>query len=60
MSETVGNKTISRKFYSQTKHVVDSQNCKTNKDPQAKLDEDSSSKDKTNMPDYLNFSLHQD
>ena len=36
MCGTVDNKTNGRKFDSQTKHVADSQKCKTNRDPQAK------------------------
>ena len=53
MCKTVGNKTPGKKFDSKTKQVEDSQNCKTNKDLQAKADESSWSKDKTNMPHYL-------
>ena len=40
----------------QTRHQADSQNRRTNRDPQAKLDEDSMGADKTNIPDYLNSS----
>ena len=54
MCETIGNKTIGRKFDSQTRHVADSQNCKGNRDPQAKPDVDSMSEDKSNLSDYLN------
>ena len=53
MCET-GNKTTGKKFESQTKHIADSQNCKTNKDPQAKPNESRLSKAKTNMPVYFN------
>ena len=52
--ETIDNKPTKRKFDLQTRHVAGSQNCKTNMDPQAKLDEGSTSKDKTSMADYLN------
>ena len=40
----------------QTWHVTDSYNCKGNEVSQAKLDEGSISKNKTNMSDYLNSS----
>ena len=40
--------TANRKFDSQNKHVADSQNYKTNKDLQAKLDEGRLSRDKIN------------
>ena len=56
MWKTLGNKTTGRKFDLQTKHVADSWNCKTNKDPQAKPDKGSSSKEKNNFSDYLNSS----
>ena len=54
--DTIENKTTGMKFDSQTKHVADSPNCKTNKDPQAKPDESSRSKDKIKLSDYLNSS----
>ena len=38
MCETIGNKTTSKKLDLQAKHVVGSQNCKTNKDLQAMQD----------------------
>ena len=56
MCKTVDNKTTSSKFYLQISHVPDSQNCKTNKDLQAKLDKDCKSKDKTNVSNYHNSS----
>ena len=40
IGKTIGNKTIGKKFDSQRKHVADSQNFKTNKDLQEKMDED--------------------
>ena len=59
MCETIDNKTTSRKFDVQTWHLVDSQNCRTNWDPQTKPDEDSMCEDKTNIPDYLKFQHKQ-
>ena len=47
--ETIDNKTTGRKFESQTRHILDSQNCKTNSDPQAKPDTGSINKSKTHM-----------
>ena len=52
MCKTIDNKTTSRKFYLQNRHVADSHNCKPNTDPQAKLDEGTVSKDKTSMSGY--------
>ena len=56
MCKTICNKTTGKKIDLQTRHVADSQNCKTNKDLQVKPDEGSVSKNKTNMPDYLTSS----
>ena len=56
MCETIDNKTTSRKFDSQMSHLADSQNFKTNEDPQANPGEGSMTKDKTNMLDCLNSS----
>ena len=58
MCEIIGNKATNKKFETQTR-PGDSQNCKTNKDPQAKQYAESVSKDKTNIPDYLNFSTNK-
>ena len=54
MCETIDNKTTSRKFDFKSRHVTDSQNCKTNRNPQARLYTYSMSKYKTKMPDYPN------
>ena len=53
MCETIDNKTTGRKIDSQAKHVANSHDCKTNKDPQVKAYGGSTNKDKSNMPDYL-------
>ena len=54
--EKTEDKTTGRKFDIQTKHAEESQNCKTNSDPQVKPDADSISEDKTNIPNCLNCS----
>ena len=52
--EMINSKTASRKFVMQTKHAADIQNCKTNRNMQAKLDAGSMSADETNTLDCLN------
>ena len=42
-----------------TRHVADSQNCSTNRDPQTKPDADGTSGDKTQIPNYLNTSANK-
>ena len=59
MFETIIYKTAGRKFDMQTRHLADCQNCRTNRDPQEKPDEDSTSTDKTDIPHYLNSSTPQ-
>ena len=59
MCETIDNNTTSRNLDSQTRHVADSQNCKPNKNSQAKPDEGSMSKVKTNISSYLNSSQNK-
>ena len=57
--EAIDKKTANRKFAAQTRYAADSQNCKTNGDLQEKLDADSISEDKTNIPNYLNSSTNK-
>ena len=59
MCETMDNKTKDRKFYMQTRHVAGSQNCRTNRDLQTKLDPDYVSRDKTNISNYISFSANK-
>ena len=56
LGETMDNKTTGRKFGAHTQQVADCWNCRTNRDPQAKLNEDSKSADKINIPTYINSS----
>ena len=41
----------------QARHTADSQNCTTNMDPQAKPHADNASRDKTSIPNFLNFNI---
>ena len=56
MCETIGNKTTSKKFDSQTKYVAKPDECSSSKDKTNMPDYLISSKIKTNMPDYFNSS----
>ena len=49
-----------RKFDVQTRRIADSQICRTKRDLQTMPDEDSTSGNKTNIPNHLNCSRNKD
>ena len=57
--EAIDNETNDKKLDVQTRHQADSQNCSTNRDPQAKPYGDNVSRDKTSKPNYLNSSTNK-